>query len=133
MELRYVVSALSAWLTCANVALAEADPPASPDDPAKVGLMTPAAKSELDTCVAQAAQSAGDDHERRAVIGVFIGSNGRAVSLAILESSGLQHLDRLVLRCVVRASYTPAASDGLPIQWFFKTVLKAKHAAPETP
>ena len=83
-------------------------------------LMTPDAKSELDVCVRKAAQSAGDSQERRATVGVFIGAQGRPVSLAILESSGLEPLDKLVLRCVVKVSYMPAPADKPPIQWFLR-------------
>ena len=131
--MRYVVSLLLACIICAQVTLADVHLPASPEDPAKVGLMTPAAKSELDACVTKAAQSAGDGQQRRAMFGVFIGANGRPVSLAILESSGLERLDKLVLRCLVRANYTPAAPDKRPIQWFFKTLLEPKLATPDPP
>ena len=131
MGLRCVASVLLACVICAEIALADEHLPATFEDPAEVGLMTPAAKSELDACVAQAAQSAGDGQERRAMIGVFIGSKGRPVSLAILESSGLEHLDKLVLRCLFRANYTPAAPGKPPIQWIFKSLLEPKRATPD--
>jgi outer membrane biosynthesis protein TonB len=60
------------------------------------------------------------------MVGVFIGSKGRAVSLAILESSGLERLDKLVLRCLYRANFTPATRDKAPLQWIFKTSLEPK-------
>lgn len=91
--------------------------------------MTPEAKSALESCVAQSAELAGDTQEHRVTVGVFIGSNGRAANLAILESSGLEHLDKLVLRCLARTSFmSPKPGQGL-IQWVFRTVLKPKHAA----
>jgi hypothetical protein len=123
MGFRHVVSVLLACTVCANLALADEE------DPAKLGLMTPDAKSELDACVVKAAQSAGDGQERRAIVGVFIGSKGRPVSLAILQSSGLEHLDKLILRCLFQANYTPAA-PGAPIQWLFSTLLQPKRIAP---
>ena len=128
MRLRYPVSVLLVCVIGARPALADVHLPASLDDPAKVGLMTPAAKTELEACIAQAAQSAGDTQERRAMVGVFIGSTGRPVSLTILESSGLEPLDKLVLRCLFRAPYTPAAPNIAPIQWIFKTLLEPKRA-----
>jgi TonB family protein len=131
MGLRCFALVLLACLICADIARAGDHLPAASEDPAKIGLMTPAAKSELDACVAQAAQSAGDGQERRAMVGVFVGSKGRPVSLAILESSGLEHLDKLVLRCLFRANYTPAAPGKPPIQWFFKTSLKPKRTTPD--
>lgn len=131
MTLRYFVAVLSGCLACAEMALADVHVPAAPDTPEKFGLMTPAEKSELEACVARAAQSAGDGNERRAMVGVFIGANGRPMSLAILESSGLEDLDKLVLRCLSRVSYTPAAPDKQPIQWIFKTVLRPKRATPD--
>jgi hypothetical protein len=126
MGLRCVASVLLACIICAEIALEDEHLPATFDDPAKVGLMKPAAKSQLDACVAQAGQSAGDGQERRVMAGVFIGSKGRPVSLAILESSGLEHLDKLVLRCLFRANYTPAAPGKPPIQWIFKSLLEPK-------
>lgn len=131
MRLCHVVSVPLACVIGAGTAFADVHLPASLDDPAKVGLMTPAAKAELEACVAHAAQSAGDGQERRAVVGVFIGSTGRPVSLAILESSGLEHLDKLVLRCLFRTQYTPAAPNKAPIQWFFRTLLEPKRATPD--
>lgn len=100
------------------------------DDPAKVSVMTPAAKSKLEGCGARAAQSAGDERQRTAIFGVYIGSYGRPVNLAILESSGLENLDKLVLQCLLRANYIPTAPDRQPIQWLFETLLQPKHAEP---
>jgi TonB family protein len=126
----YKVFVLLVCLTCADLAPAEEDPAATSGDPTKIGLMTPAAKSALDNCPSQAAEIAGDDKDRRAMIGLYIGSKGRPVSLAILESSGLEQLDKLVLRCVFRADFTPAAPDKPPIHWVFTMSLKAKRVPP---
>jgi hypothetical protein len=112
------------------VSLAGENAPSTSGDPAKIDLMTLAEKSELDSCVAQAAQTAGDGNDRRIMIGVFIGLKGRPVSLAILESSGLERLDRLILRCTSKANFTPASPKKPPIQWVFTTSLKAKRVAP---
>jgi outer membrane biosynthesis protein TonB len=60
------------------------------------------------------------------MIGVYIGAKGRPVSLAVLESSGLEHLDKLVLRCLFRANYIPPAPGKPPIQWIFKPLLSPK-------
>ena len=125
MDLR-LAAVLLICLTSTALAQADEHLPATPENPAKIGVMTPAAKSELDACVTRAVQSVGDDQQRRVTVGVFIGSKGRAVSLAILESSGLDPLDHLVLRCLSRADYTPAAPDKPPIQWFFRASLKPK-------
>ncbi len=132
MGLRYFALVLLPCLICPVVAQADEPLPEKPEDPAKIGVMTPAAKSELTTCVTRAAQSAGDDRERRAMVGVFIGPKGRAVSLAILESSGLEDLDKRVLRCVARADFTPAAPNKPPVQWIFRTLLKPKRASPDS-
>lgn len=129
MGLRRFAFVLLACVICTDIGLADEHLPATSEDPGKIGLMTQAAKSELDACVARAAQSAGDGQERRAMIGVFIGPKGRPVSLAILESSGLEHLDKLVLRCVFRANYTPPTPGKTPIQWIFTTSLKPKRTA----
>src|SRR5580658_10381239 len=103
MGRRPIGSLLAVWTV---IALADENKPATLEgNPTQVGLMTPAAMSELDTCIAHAAESAGDGQERRAMIGVYIGAKGRPVSLAVLESSGLEHLDKLVLRCLFRANY----------------------------
>jgi TonB family protein len=126
----YKVLVPLACLICADVALTDETPPAAFRDPTRIGSMTPAAKSELLRCVAEAAQTAGDGKDRRAMVGVYIGSNGRPVSLAILESSGLEQLDKLVLRCFLRAEYTPAAPHKPPAQWIFTTSLGAKRVAP---
>ncbi len=130
MRLRHAVSVLLVCLIRPDGVLADVHLPDSFDDPAKFGLMTPDAKSELDACVARADESAGDDQERRVMVGVFIGSQGRPVSLAVLESSGLEPLDKLILRCVARARYTPAEPGKAPIQWIFKSTLKPNHARP---
>jgi hypothetical protein len=124
----YGVFVLLASLACADVAPADGSLPSG--DPTKIGLMTPAAKSALDNCVAEAAQTAGDGNDRRVMIGVYIGNKGRPVSLAILESTGLEQLDKLVMRCIFRANYAPASLDKPPIQWLFTTSLKAKRVTP---
>jgi Gram-negative bacterial TonB protein C-terminal len=124
------VLVLLACLTCADGTPADDNPPAGSEDPTKIGLMTPEAKSELDNCAAQAAETSADGRDRRVMIGVYIGPKGRPVSLAILESSGLEHLDKLVLRCIFRAHYTPSALDKPPTYWVFTTTLKAKRTVP---
>jgi hypothetical protein len=102
---RCVVSLLLACFIYTAIALADEDNPATLEgDPTKVGLMTPAAKLELDASIVQAAGSAGGGQERRAMVGVYIGSKGRPVNLAVLESSGLERLDKLILRCLFRAN-----------------------------
>jgi hypothetical protein len=121
---------LVAYLSFTSVALAGEDLPANSSDPTKMGLMTPEAKSELDDCIAHAAETAGDGSDHRAMIGIFIGPKGRAVSLAILESSGLEQLDKLILRCIYRAHYIPAESGKDPIYWVFTTSLRARRATP---
>src|SRR5580658_9477538 len=116
MGRRRIGSLLAVWRV---IALADENKPATLEgNPTQVGLMTPAAMSELDTCIAHAAESAGDGQERRAMIGVYIGAKGRPVSLAVLESSGLEHLHKLVLRCPFRANYIPPAPGKPPIQYF---------------
>jgi hypothetical protein len=121
---------LLAWFTCSNEAFTKDILAENSDDPTKTGLMTPSAKSELDDCIAQAAQTAGDDRDRHVMVGVYIGSKGRPVSLALLESSGLEQLDKLVLRCIFRANYLPAAPDKPPIHWVFTTSLRGKRSSP---
>jgi TonB family protein len=121
-----LAAVLLSCLTFPALALADEPLPATPENPVKIGVMTPVAKSALDACVTHAVQSAGDDQQRRVIVGVFIGSKGRAVSVAILESSGLDPLDHLVLRCLSRADYTPAAPGKPPIQWFFRASLQPK-------
>jgi len=116
-------------LSCFVCAAAEAKAPSTPQDPIGAEPITPAVKSELETCVAQAGQAAGDDQERRIVVGVFIGPQGRAVNLAVLESSGLEHLDRLILQCVFRAHYSPATLGESPIQWFFRCLIHPRRDA----
>lgn len=93
--------------------------------------MTPSAKSELEACIVRAGKIAADDQPRHVMVGVFIGSKGRAENLAILDSSGLELLDNLILRCLSRTSYIPAAPDKALIQWIFKTSVQRKHATPE--
>ena len=129
MELRPAVALLSCLLFPA-IAQADERLPATPGRPAKIGVMTPAAQSELDACVKQAVQSAGDDQQRRVIMGVFIGSKGRAASVAILESSGLDPLDQLVRRCLSRAQYTPPAPGKAALQWFFRASLQPKRTGP---
>ena len=63
-------------------------------------------------------------------LGVYIGSKGRPINLAVLESTGLEHLDKLILRCMSRANYTTAAPGKPPLQWIFKYEIKHKHATP---
>lgn len=133
MRLYSIVSVLLVCVICGEIALADEHLPASPDDPAKVGVMTPAAKSELDACIVRAGQAVGDDQQRRVMVGVFIGSRGRAESLAILDSSGLELLDKLILRCLSRVNYIPAAPNKEPIQWIFTTSLQPKRVTPEVP
>jgi len=128
MRLRSFAPVLLTCLISANIGWANEASPTS-GDPAEVGLMTPAARSDLNACVAQAAQSAGDGQERRAMVGVFIGSKGKAVSLAILESSGLERLDKLVLRCLSRANFSPPTRDKAPLQWIFTTSLGPKRTS----
>jgi len=112
-------------LICANwLGIASAEDRTDPSN-----LMTPQAKSELDACVARAAQSAGDGQRRTVAVGVFIGSKGRPVDLAILESSGLEHLDKRVMRCLFETNYVPA-TRGEPIQWIFRAVLGPKRTEP---
>jgi hypothetical protein len=127
MELHPAVVLLT-FLLFSAIAQADERLPATPGRPAKIGVMTPAAQSELDACVKQAVQSAGDDQQRRVIMGVFIGSKGRAASVAILESSGLDPLDQLVLRCLSRAEYTPTTPGKPPLQWFFRASLQPKRA-----
>lgn len=81
--------------------------------------MTADAYSDLKVCIAHAIESAGDDQERRIMVGIYIGAEGRAVNLAVLDSSGLEHLDKLILRCLFRANYLPAARGKPPRQWVF--------------
>jgi len=128
MARRCVIILLLALSICPKVGRSEEDPATLRGDPTKLGLMTPAAKSELDACVAKASQSAGDEQERRTLFGVYIGPGGHPVSLAVLESSGLDHLDKLVLRCLFRAEYTPTAPGKPPRQWIFKSLSKARQA-----
>jgi hypothetical protein len=131
MARRYVILLLLLASTiCPSIVLADDDPATLKGDPTKVGLMTFAAKSELDACIAKAGQSAGDGEERRTLFGVYIGSNGRPVSLAVLESSGLERLDKLVLRCLFRANYTPAAPGKQPRQWIFRSLIEPRRATP---
>jgi hypothetical protein len=130
MSDRYRVLALLCCLTWTGIALGDEGVPEASGDPTKIGLMTPEAKSELDNCVAQAAQIAGDDKDRRVMIGVYIGPKGRPVSLAILDSSGLERLDKLVLRCIFRADYIPGAPDKPPIHWVFTSFLKVRPVTP---
>ena len=127
MGTRWIGSLLPTCFICTAIALANEDNPATLDgDPTTIGLMTPAAKTELISCVTDAAESAGDGQERKTMVGVFIGSKGRSASLAVLESSGLERLDKLVLRCLFRANYTPATPGKPPIQWIFKARLPPK-------
>jgi hypothetical protein len=114
-------------LTCLiGVDAAPEDSGALSGDPVKVGLMTPAAKAELYECVAQAVQTAGDEKDRLPIFGVYIGTKGRAVSLAVLQSSGLERLDKLVLHCLFLANFTPTAPGKPQRGWFFTTPLKGK-------
>jgi TonB family protein len=116
---RRVASVLLASVICAGIALAD-DPCELFQDPTKIGVMTSAAGLELDACVREAARSAGDEQERRVMVGVFIGPQGRAISIAVLDSSGLEYLDKLILRCLRRAEYVPAPSGKPPKQWVFR-------------
>jgi TonB family protein len=129
MQLRTTLALVTCLLFPA-IAQADEHPPATPGRPAKIGVMSPAAQSELDACVNQAVQSAGDAQQRRVIMGVFIGSKGRAASVAILESSGLDPLDQLVLRCLSRAEYTPPAPGKATVQWFFRASLQPKRPRP---
>ena len=53
-------------------------------------------------------------------------NHGSALGMLCKPASGLDPLDHLVLRCLSRADYTPAAPDKPPIQWFFRASLKPK-------
>jgi hypothetical protein len=123
------VFVLLACLIGAVVALAEEDVTKLSGDPVKVGLMTPAAKAELYECVGKAIQTAGDENDRLPIFGVYIGPKGRAVSLAVLQSSGLERLDKLVLHCLFLANFTPTAPGKPQRGWFFTTPLKGKRPA----
>jgi len=59
------------------------------------------------------------------MVGVYIGPKGRPVNLAVLDSSGLEPLDKLILRCLFRANYTPPEHGKPPLQWIFSTKLVA--------
>ncbi|MEP7246026.1 MAG: TonB family protein [Gammaproteobacteria bacterium] len=117
---------LLACLIGTDVALAEEDVPSTFENPAKSALMTQAAEASLNSCVEQAAQAAGDEQERRVMVGVYIGPEGKPVSLAVIESSGREHLDKLVLRCVRRGNYRPAKRGKPSIYWIFKSSLRPK-------
>jgi TonB family protein len=131
MKLGCIVSVLLGCVVSAELVLADQHLPAPPDDPVTVGVMTPAAKSELDACVVRAGQALGDDQQRRVMVGVFIGATGRAESLAILDSSGLELLDKRILRCLSRVNYIPAAPNKGLIQWIFITSLQRKRVTAE--
>ncbi len=130
MERCYVILLLLACFSCPDIALADEDPTKLQGDPTKVGLMSPAEKSELYACIAKAGDIAGDEQERRILFGVYIGSKGRAVSLAVLESSGLDYLDKLVQRCLLRVNYTPTAPGKPPIQWIFRSSIDPRRSTP---
>jgi|SRR5579872_1758775 len=108
-------------LVYTGAALAAEDPP----DPERAPPLTPAARSELAACIGQAGQSAGDDHERRVTIGVSFDTKGRPARITILESSGLESLDKLVMRCLFRASYIRVPLRTL---WSFQYLIKPRRA-----
>jgi TonB family protein len=123
-----VAFVLLTGLICANTAPADDKLPSTFERPDTAGVMTQAENANLERCIAQAAQSAGDDQQRRVMVGLFIGVTGKTVSLAVLESSGLETLDKLVLRCARQANYKPAEQGKQPIYWILKSVLRARSA-----
>jgi hypothetical protein len=119
-----------AWGASSDAAVAKEILAENSDSSTEADLMTPSARSALHDCVSQAAQVAGDEKDRHVMVGVYIGSQGKPVSLALLESSGLEQLDKLVLRCIVHANYLPAAAHQPPLHWVFTTSFKGKQISP---
>jgi TonB family protein len=82
-------------------------------------------KSELDTCIGRTNRYMTKLPDHDLTIGVYIDSTGRAMNLAVLNSSGQQNLDNATMKCIRQARFKSDAKPGKPVYTVFKMAWKA--------